>query len=206
MTDMGVDGVESVAAIDDQALLDIVLANPICEQILDRAVELGVDDWYLTAGGVFQTVWNHLDGRDLAAGIKDYDVFYFDDSDLSYEAEDKVIKRAARIFEGIDAEVEVRNEARVHLWYEDKFGTPAKRFTSCTDAIDHFASTTCCYGITRRQGGELEVYAPHGYVDLFGMVLRPNPVLAPRDVYEAKARRWTQEWPRLTVVPWPTEL
>ncbi|WMM75088.1 nucleotidyltransferase family protein [Rhodococcus pyridinivorans] len=49
----------------------------------------------------------------------------------------------------------------------------------------------------------LRVYAPHGFDDLFGMVLRPNPVLAPRNVYEAKARRWQVEWPRLVVEPWP---
>ncbi|MDJ0397450.1 hypothetical protein [Rhodococcus rhodochrous] len=35
------------------------------------------------------------------------------------------------------------------------------------------------------------------------MVLRPNPVLAPREVYEAKARRWQAERPRSIVVPWP---
>ncbi|UTM39247.1 hypothetical protein MX572_11190 [Rhodococcus pyridinivorans] len=35
------------------------------------------------------------------------------------------------------------------------------------------------------------------------MVLRPNPVLAPRNVYEAKARRWQVELPRLVVEPWP---
>ncbi|MFD7005021.1 MULTISPECIES: nucleotidyltransferase family protein [Rhodococcus] len=35
------------------------------------------------------------------------------------------------------------------------------------------------------------------------MILRPNPVLAAREVYESKAARWQKEWPRLTVVPWP---
>ncbi|MDO1485540.1 Uncharacterized protein conserved in bacteria [Rhodococcus rhodochrous] len=70
-------------------------------------------------------------------------------------------------------------------------------------AIDHFASTTCCFGIARDPGSGLRVFAPHGFDDLFGMVLRPNPVLAPREVYEAKARRWQAERPRSIVVPWP---
>ncbi|GAB4082841.1 nucleotidyltransferase family protein [Modestobacter muralis] len=47
-----------------------------------------------------------------------------------------------------------------------------------------------------------EVYAPHGYADLFGMVVRPNAGPAPRDVYEDKAARWLGEWPQLTVLPW----
>ena len=186
-------------------MLEIVLENPVCREIVNRADELGVEDWYLTAGGVFQTVWNHLDGRDPRTGIKDYDLFYFDAADLSYEAEDRVIKRAEDLFRDISEVVEVRNEARVHLWYEKHFGVPASRFTSSTDAIDHFVSTTCCFGITRKAGADLHVYAPHGFDDLFNMVLRPNPVLAPREVYEAKAVRWRAEWPRLTVMPWPNQ-
>lgn len=114
-------------------------------------------------GGViddlFQTVWNHLDGRDPGAGIKDYDLFYFDESDLSYEAEDRVIRRSAALFHDIAEPIEVRNEARVHLWYEDHFGVPATPFTSSADAIDHFASTTCCFGITQHTGAGLRVYA-----------------------------------------------
>ncbi|MFD4265989.1 nucleotidyltransferase family protein [Rhodococcus sp. NPDC058481] len=187
---------------EEQRLLEIVLENPVCRRIVDRAGDLGVSDWYLTAGGVFQTVWNHLDGRDLRAGIKDYDLFYFDRSDLSYDAEDRIIRKAEVLFRDIVEVVEVRNEARVHLWYEDHFGVPAVPFTSSTDAIDHFASTTCCFGITRDQGGTLRVYAPHGFDDLFDMVVRPNPVMAPREVYEAKTARWQTEWPRLKVIPW----
>src|SRR5690242_7164937 len=96
---------------------------------------LGLATCYLTAGGVVQTLWNVLSGRDPRAGIKDYDIFYFDDSDLSYAAEDAVIQQANALFPDLPAPVEVRNEARVHLWYEEKFGVPARPFTSCEDAI-----------------------------------------------------------------------
>jgi hypothetical protein len=47
------------------------------------------------------------------------------------------------------------------------------------------------------------VYAPYGLDDLFAFVLRPNPVLAPRAVYEKKASRWSELGQRLTVLPWP---
>ncbi|MGV5047999.1 nucleotidyltransferase family protein [Rhodococcus pyridinivorans] len=56
----------------EQRLLDIVPGNPVCRVVLDRAGELGIGGWYLTAGGVFQSVWNFLDGRDRQAGIRDY--------------------------------------------------------------------------------------------------------------------------------------
>ena len=96
--------------------------TPLPGRFSGACPNLGLANWYLAAGGVFQTIWNVVTGRDPQAGIKDYDVFYFDSHDLSYEAEDAVIKRANRLFADIPATIEVRNEARVHLWYEQKFG------------------------------------------------------------------------------------
>ncbi len=183
--------------------LDHVLRNANIRVILDRTPQLELRDWWLTAGAMFQTVWNVLDGREPARGIGDYDLFYFDAGDLSPEAEDVVILRAAELFADLDVFVEVRNEARVHLWYEEHFGVPAEPFASTCDAIDHFPSITCCYGVTRASTGELEVYAPHGYDDLFDRNVRPNPILAPRHVYERKVARWIHEWPGLSVEPWP---
>lgn len=197
---------DNLPPCDEQhRFLTALLTNPAVTTILERMPRLGLATWYLTAGGVVQTLWNVLSGRDPRSGIKDYDIFYFDDSDLSYAAEDAVIQQAKALFPDLSAPVEVRNEARVHLWYEEKFGVPACQFTSCEDAIDHFASTTCCYGVTVAPDGALRVYAPHGFHDLFAMIVRPNPILAPREVYEAKTARWTEEWPSLTILPWPSE-
>jgi hypothetical protein len=183
------------------SICDALLSN-VCV-ILDRAPALELPDWWLTAGAVFQTVWNVLDGREPTKGIDDYDLFYFDPHDLSSAAQDVVIAKAAELFADLDVVIEICNEARVHLWYEDRFGVPAKAFDNSRDAIDHLVSTTCCYAVTQSSTGELDVYAPYGYDDLFDQRLRPNPVLAPREVYELKAAHWTQEWPGLSVEPWP---
>lgn len=185
--------------------LEVICTNPVVVEVLDRARELGLNDWYLTAGGLFQTVWNHAAGNDPESGIRDYDFFYFDDTDLSYEAEDSVIGRAAELFADLAADVEVRNQARVHLWYEDHFGVPLRPYLSTEDAIDHFVSTTCCFGVRTEPDGTQRVYAPHGYEDVFDGVIRPNPLLPMREVYESKAARWTSVWPSLTVVPWPNQ-
>lgn len=181
----------------------VVRSNPAVAEILRRAQQLELPGWYLTAGGLFQTVWNHLADRDPQAGIRDYDFFYFDDSDLSYDAENEVIESAASVFADLGVDVEVRNEARVHLWYEQHFGSPIAPYRSTEDAIDHFVSTTCCFGITTDSSGTDAVYAPHGFDDLFAGIVRPNPRLPMQHVYEAKAARWTTEWPKLTVLPWP---
>jgi hypothetical protein len=182
--------------------MEAVGQNPTVVEVLARAEALNLAGWRLTAGCVFQSVWNVLDGHDPARGIRDYDLFYFDDSDLSWEAEDEVIRRSAEAFAGCGGDVEVRNEARAHLWYEDKFGVPCAAFRSTEAAIDCFAATACCIGVGTR-GSEADVYAPFGFDDMFDFVLRPNRALATRAVYEQKAARWSALWPRLTVLPWP---
>jgi hypothetical protein len=191
---------------DERArFLTALLSNPIARTILQRMPERGLENCSLAAGGVFQTIWNVVSGRDPQVGVKDYDVFYFDSANLSFEAEDAVIKRANRRFSDIPTIIEVRNEAQVHLWYKRKFGVPARQSTSAEDAIDHFASTTRCYGVTADSAGALRMYAPHGFHDLVAKIIRPNPILAPREVYEAKTARWREEWPSLIVLPWAAE-
>ncbi|MFC8385418.1 nucleotidyltransferase family protein [Nocardia sp. NPDC057272] len=193
--------------LDEQlgAFRDALSRNEVLTEVLSRSASLELPGWYLTAGCLFQTVWNAVTGRAPGEGIKDYDLFYFDATDLSWEAEDVVIQSAKQVFADIPADVEIRNEARVHLWYEEKFGTPCPAHRSTEDAIDSFAATTCCLGVRVEQPGDRwRVYAPHGLSDVFNLVVRPNPVLAPRHVYEAKADRWRRQWPELTVLPWPT--
>ena len=186
----------------EDRFLELVLANPTVAAVLDRAPALGLGgEWWLTAGVLFQSVWNGLTGRHPAAGIRDADLFYVD-PDTSWAAEDAVIRAGAALFADLPVPVEIRNEARVHLWYAERFGGPAPApFRDCRDAIDAFAAECCMVGVRTGAAG-VEVYAPRGLDDLFAMVVRPNRRLAPRQVYEAKAARWRTEWPQLTVLPW----
>jgi uncharacterized protein len=188
----------------EERFLEIVRADPTVRVILERGPELGVGDWWLTAGVLFQTVWNSLTGRPAGTGIRDADFFYYD-ADTSWDAEDDVIRAGEKLFADLPMPVEIRNEARVHLWYADRFGIPAPPFRDCRDAIDHFAAICCCFGVTAAPDGDVRVDAPHGYDDLFAMVVRPNRRLAPPTVYEVKAARWAAQWPELTVLPWDDE-
>lgn len=186
----------------ERAFLDAVVENPVVREVLSRAQGMDLPDWYLAAGCLFQTVWNVLDGRDPRHGIADYDLIYHDDSDISWDAEDAVIRRCAATFDDLGAEVEVRNQARVHLWYEDHFGVPCPPIRSSAEAVDRYAAHACRVAVRAGPSGH-QVYAPSGFDDLFSFVVRPNPVIAPRHVYETKAARWKGLWPRLVVLPWP---
>jgi uncharacterized protein len=192
----------ATAAGQLEAFEQLIGRNPVVIAILDRMGMLQLTDCWLAAGALFQTVWNVLSDRDPTAGILDYDLNYFDDTDLSWEAENDAIIRAAAVFSGVQAMVQVRNEARVHLWYEAKFGVTCPPYRSTRHAISTFPNCSSCLGV-RPAGSGLEVFAPFGLTDLFAMRTRPNPVLAPAGVYQAKTSRWLKEWPQLTVLPWP---
>ncbi|MCA4965573.1 nucleotidyltransferase family protein [Pseudomonas sp. Y24-6] len=102
-------------------LMKIARTNPANVEILERLPALGLKQCMLTAGCLFQAVWNHHDAKPAAWGIKDYDVFYFD-QDLSWEAENEVILAAEALFQDLDLNIEIKNQARVHLWYGERFG------------------------------------------------------------------------------------
>src|SRR6201987_313509 len=101
----------------------VLRATPPLMQVLSVVRRLCLPHWLVFSGAVYQPVLNHLTGRQPDYGIKDYDLGYFDASDLSYEAEDAVIRGVEAAFdEPLRRMVEVRNQARVHLWFPAKFG------------------------------------------------------------------------------------
>ena len=69
-------------------LIEIVRADPGLMHVLRTVRGLDLPDLRLVSGAVYQAVWNARTGRPAGYGIKDYDLAYFDGSDLSYAAED----------------------------------------------------------------------------------------------------------------------
>src|ERR1700756_390277 len=90
---MSMPGVEANESELRERLTAIVRATPLLMHVLSVARHLRLPDWLVFSGAVYQPVLNHLTGRLLDYGIKDYDLGYFDASNLSYEAEDAVICR-----------------------------------------------------------------------------------------------------------------
>ena len=184
-------------------LVKIVRACPELMAAFRAARALDLPDWWIVSGALYGAVWNHLTGRQPLQGVKDIDLFYFD-PDTSWEAEDRVIRRAAPCF-AAQPPVEIRNQARVHLWFEDHFGHARAPLTSARDGIDHFASATHCIGMRLRADEGFDIYAPYGLADIFALRVLPNTILPNRATHEGKAARHKAQWPELTVIPWPPE-
>src|SRR6516162_9495814 len=159
-----------------ERLTAILRATPPLMRVLTVARRLCLPDWLVFSGAVYQPVLNHLTGRPLDYGIKDYDLAYFDASDLSYEAEDAVIRRVSDAFdEPVRSMLQVRNQARVHLWFETKFGEQYPPLSCTAEALERFASATFAVGVRLETDDRLHIEAPFGLADLFALRLRPNP-------------------------------
>jgi hypothetical protein len=177
----------------------IVRGAPNLMQVLTVARDLDLPDWLMFSGAVYQRVLNHLTGRDPDYGVKDYDLGYYDAADTSYEAEDVVIRRVAAAFDPPLREmVEVRNQARVHLWFEGKFGEAYTPLRSSAEALGRFVSPLFAVGVRLDADDQLTIEAPFGLEDMFSLRLRPNP-RRPTNGFARTSASVTARWPELTV-------
>jgi hypothetical protein len=184
----------------------ILRADPALMTLLERLRDLGLPQWRLVAGCLYQTVWNVLTGRPRGTGIKDYDVIYYDAGDLSWEAEDAVIRQGTAGTSGCIGPVEVRNQARVHLWFPERFGFPYPRLASTDEALGYYASIVHAVGVRLDADGRLDIAAPFGLDDMFGLVIRPNYALPNSASHDSKAARAKGTWSEVVVVSWQGEI
>ena len=112
--------------------------NRCVADILEKFDEIALPDAWLVAGCIAQTIWNLACGQPAELGIKDVDLIYFDDQDLSPGAEAGHERRLRNLFGHLAIKLDVKNEARVHLWYQQRFGYAIERYTSSADAIATF--------------------------------------------------------------------
>lgn len=180
-------------------LLAAVEASATVMQVLRIARALDFPDWRLVSGAVYQTVWNALGGRPADHGIKDYDLCYFD-PDPSWEAEDRFIRRAAAACPPpLDALVEVRNQGRVHLWFEGKFGEPYAPLRCTDEMVERFVCPAFAVGVRLEADDTLSLVAPFGLEDLFALRLRPNPRRPNPAAVRRVAAKLAERWPELRV-------
>ena len=178
-------------------LFEAVWADPAARRVIEGARELDLPDAALMAGAIYGAVWNALTGRAPGYGINDYDLAYFDGSDLGEAAEDRVIRRAAEAFADLDVEVEVRNQARVHIWFGRKFDVERAPARDTCDALSHFASHAHSVGVRLDATGTPELLAPWGLEEVFSMQVFPVEALADPAGWNRKCDRQGALWPEV---------
>ena len=178
------------------AFVDALRANRAIPAVIDRLAALGAPQALLTGGCLAQTWWNVAAGRDPQAGIRDYDLFYWD-ADTSWAAEDGVIRRAAALFDPLGLPVEPRNQARVQLWFDARFGAACPPLPSATAGIDRFLFL----GIRLGLDADWRLYAPAGLEDTLAGCLRPDPAMPRLEQARPKAADYRARFPELWLAP-----
>ncbi len=192
---------QSTSRSHAESLTRVVLASPVLQPVLERWDQLALPDCWLAAGALAQTFWNAAHELPPEHGISDIDIVYFDDRDLSEQAEAAHSARINATFSECRIRLDVKNEARVHLWYERRFGYPIRPYASIQDAVATFPTTATSVGI-RPDLETIELCAPFGLNDLVQLVVRPNKAQVTAEIYAAKVNRWKQLWPRLKIMGW----
>ncbi len=182
-------------------LIKLVLLNPYNQIILDRMHMLDAPDCWLVSGCLFQTVWNVMEGRSPCADILDYDLIYYD-PDQSREAEEVMALRTRALYQDLPIKIQIKNQARVHLWYKPEFGLDYPELKSACESLRYYPSKVQAIALQGRRRSRVSYDAPYGFESILRMVVRPNRAMNFSDIYEAKVKRWKDVWPNVHVLPW----
>lgn len=182
-------------------LSEILERAPVIWQMATRLEQVAPEMW-LAAGAIVQTVWNLRTGRNLGYGILDYDLVYFG---VGETASEEWTRHQALAAEWPQYPLDVKNQARVHLWYPDKFGLEIPPLQSLSAALCTWPSTATATAVRRVQG-QWEILAPFGLSDLLNLVVRPNATLVSAEIYARKTARWRSLWPELEILPFEAAL
>jgi len=174
-------------------LTDLILADPAMMAALQAVRSLDLKDGWITAGFVRNRVWDHLHGFSKPTPLNDIDVIYFDPDRIDPAIEKHLDAALAERLPGLPWQV--KNQARM----AERNGDPPYR--SIDDALCHWCETPTAIGARLTAQHEIEITAPLGLDDLFGLVVRPTPFARshPHKLAQYRERMARKNWPRL----WP---
>lgn len=153
---------------------------------------------YLAGGLARNLTWDYLHGYESPTPIEDVDVVYFDrlsatkDHDLALE---QMLKGHAW-----NVRWSVKNQARMHVSNQDE------AYADLGDAIRKWPETCTAFALRLNETGQIEWVAPHGFGDLFKLLVRPTPHFATKVEKLARYRervngkKWAEIWPRLQIL------
>lgn len=188
------------SAHNQQQLITIAQNSSWFMAALRAVRSLELNSWCIGAGAVRNLVWDALHEFDTPSVLADVDVAYFDATNLSLER-DAALQETLKQLRP-DVPWEVTNQAAVHLWFERYFGHPVEPLNSLEAAVATWPEYATCVGIRLEHDDTITVIAPHGLDDLFGIIVRRNPVRVSVDTYRERVaqKRYVERWPRVIVV------
>ncbi len=179
----------------EQDILDLIKKDQWMMDLLRTAQSLHLPDWWIGAGFVRSTVWDHLHGFTTRTPIPDIDVIYFDKNEVRPEVDWAYDDRLRQLNSSV--EWQVRNQARMHL---KKGDAPYK---DSADGLSKWVEIATCIGVKLKDDGSLELLAPHGIDDLVNLRVTANPLcIGNPELFNQRMdeKGWDKKWPKLKIV------
>lgn len=180
-------------------LRDILLADDSVLGMLDAVASLDLPDCWITAGLIRNRVWDDLHGYQQPTALNDIDVIYFDPKHLNEAAEKSLDARLQKRLP--DYPWSVKNQARMAIRNGDR------PYRSTAHALEHWCEIPTAVAIRFASRDKIEIMAPFGLDDLFGLIVRPTPFARthPHKLAQYRERmskkNWPRQWPRIRVLP-----
>ena len=180
-------------------LRDLLLADDAVLEMLAAVQSLDLPDCWITAGLIRNRVWDHLHGYTEPTELNDIDVIYFDVDRRNEEAEKHLEGRLHDRLPGYPWSV--KNQARMAARNGDR------PYRSTSHALEHWCETPTAIAIRLSHRNDIDIIAPLGLGDLFGLIVRPTPYARSNphklsQYHERMAKKnWPRQWPKIRVLP-----
>jgi hypothetical protein len=181
-------------------LIELIRSSSMLMRALRVARTVDPPDWLIGGGVIRERVWNHLHRSAHLAPSKDVDLAFFDPTSLGSERERSVQK--AVMAQAPDISWDVNNQAGAHLWYPAVFGVEVEPLTCSADAVGTWPETATAIGMRLLADESIQVVAPCGLDDLFGLVCRRNPRWVTKEQYRRRVERMqiAKRWPQVQIL------
>jgi uncharacterized protein len=181
-------------------LIELISSSSMLMRALRVARTVDPPGWLIGGGVIRDRVWNHLHRSAHLAPSKDVDLAFFDPVSLGSEREWSVQK--AVMAQAPDISWDVTNQAAVHLWYPEVFGVEVEPLTCSADAVATWPETATAIAIRLLGDDRIQVIAPCGLDDLFGLICRRNPRRVTEEQYRRRVERMqiAKRWPQVQIL------
>jgi hypothetical protein len=164
-------------------------------RVLSFVRDLGLSDCWVAAGFVRNCVWDYVHQHSASPLPQDIDVIWYDSRQPTSERD--AFLETALCCQDDTLRWSVKNQARMHRRNADQ------PYRSAIDAMRYWPETATAVGVRLGPQGEIEVAAPFGLDDLFGLIVRPTErfvaVKHPIYVDRVRSKNWQAIWPDLKI-------
>jgi hypothetical protein len=181
-------------------LIELVRSSSMLMRALRAARAADPPDWLIGGGAIRDLVWDHLHDPRQPFTPKDVDLVFFDPASLGEDREQRVLDSVSTL--APDIPWDVKNQAAVHLWYPKVFGIEVEPLTSSADGVATWPKTAAAVAVRLLADDRIELVAPFGLDDLFGLIWQRNPRRVTIEEYRRiiDSKPVATRWPKVRVL------